>query len=138
MSPDKPELREAVAEQHHGLPIVLLSVDPRLHIVKPHSVDLDVVMAAVLRVQQTVGGNSASLHLEQSQSDQQQSETEPSQSWEEEDGPDTNSHNPGRLHVERTTQSSLFSVNSYLHFFFTNSVAFQQCSVRHGAKQMKS
>ena len=95
MSPDKPELREAVTEQHDGLPLVLLCVEPGLHIVEPHTVDLDVVMAPVLRVQQTGGGNSAVLHLEQSQSDQQEPEAEPDQAREEEEGPDTNTHNAG-------------------------------------------
>ena len=54
--PYKPELREAVTEQQQGLlpplpPLLpLLPLAPGLHIVQPHSVEPDVVVAAVLRV----------------------------------------------------------------------------------------
>ena len=101
MSPHKPELRESVAEQHDGLLLVLLRVDPGLDIVEPQPVDVDVVMAAVLRVQQTGWRDSARLDLEQSQSDQHQSDGEPSQAWEEEDAAHTNPNYPAQLHGER-------------------------------------
>ena len=119
MSPDKPELREAVAEKHDGLPPVLLRVDPGLHVVQPHPVDLDVVVATVLGVQQTGGDHTAVLHLEQSQSDQQESEGQPEQAREEEEAPETNSHNPSPLHVVQSVRQSdsvLSTVNSYLFF----------------------
>ena len=103
VSPDKPELREPVAEQHHGLLLVLLSLHPGLDIVEPHPIDLDIVVAAVLRVQETGGGHSARLHLEQPQSDQEEPESEPDEARDEEEAADTNTHNPGHLHVQRTT-----------------------------------
>ena len=128
MSPDKPELREAVAEQHDGLPPVLLRVDPGLHVVQPHPVDLDVVVAAVLGVQETGRDHTAVLHLQQSQSDQQQSEGQPEQAREEEEAPETNSHNPSPLHVVQSVRQCSVHRELLSSLLSMPAVPVQQCT----------
>ena len=100
MSPDEPELREAVTEQHDGLLLVPLSLHPGLDIVKLDTSDLDVVVTAVLRVLEAGGRNPAGLHLEHLQPRHQQPPHQPEPAGQGDQHPDQYSDHSPPVHQE--------------------------------------